>query len=175
MADSHARPDLERPSSPRRHRLPAPLVVLLVAAPLVALDQLTKWWALRELGDGPIELVWTLRLRLAFNSGTAFGRGQGFGPQIAVVAIVVAVTLVVATRHTRSPLTLGAVGLVLGGAIGNLVDRAFRGDGALDGAVVDFVDLQWWPVFNLADVGIVVGGLLLLVTELAGDRRERRA
>jgi signal peptidase II len=143
------------------------LLVALVAVPWVALDQLTKWWALRELRDGPIELVWTLRLKLAFNSGTAFGRGQGFGPLIAVVAIVVVVALVLASRRTRSPLTLVATGLVLGGAVGNVVDRVARdGDGFLGGAVVDFIDLQWWPVFNVADMGIVVGGIWLFLSQL---------
>jgi signal peptidase II len=53
--------------------------------------------------------------------------------------------------------------MVLGGAAGNLADRLARGDDPLHGAVVDFIDLQWWPVFNVADIGVVVGGLLLVV------------
>ena len=56
-----------------------------------------------------------------------------------------------------------SLGLVLGGALGNLVDRAFReGSGFLGGAVVDFIDLQWWPVFNVADTAVSVGGVLLV-------------
>ena len=60
-----------------------------------------------------------------------------------------------------------AAGLVAGGALGNLGDRAFRGDdGFLHGAVVDFIDLQWWPIFNVADSAIVVGGILLVVVSM---------
>ena len=60
-----------------------------------------------------------------------------------------------------------ALGLVLGGAIGNLVDRALRdGGGFLQGAVVDFIDLQWWPVFNVADSCVVIGAILLVVVTL---------
>jgi signal peptidase II len=70
-----------------------------------------------------------------------------------------------------------ALGLVVGGALGNLTDRAFRaGDGFLGGGVIDFVDLQWWPVFNVADSGVVVGAVLLFLLQLneeAGDRRHR--
>jgi signal peptidase II len=59
-----------------------------------------------------------------------------------------------------------SIGLVLGGALGNLVDRAFRpGDGFLGGGVVDFIDLQWWPVFNLADSAIVVGAIVLFFAQ----------
>ena len=62
----------------------------------------------------------------------------------------------------QSKFTPLAVGLIVGGAIGNLIDRAFRSDaGFLKGGVVDFVDLQWWPVFNIADAAIVVGGVMM--------------
>lgn len=65
---------------------------------------------------------------------------------------------------SRHPLGATSVGLIAGGAVGNLIDRAFRGDdGFLQGAVVDFIDLQWWPVFNIADAAIVVGAVLLVV------------
>jgi signal peptidase II len=57
------------------------------------------------------------------------------------------------------------LGLVLGGALGNLADRVFRdGSGFLGGAVIDFIDLQWWPVFNVADIAVTVGGVLLVLT-----------
>jgi signal peptidase II len=59
-----------------------------------------------------------------------------------------------------------ALGLILGGALGNLADRAFRGDGFFDGGVVDFINLQWWPVFNVADSCVVIGGILLVVVTL---------
>jgi signal peptidase II len=67
-----------------------------------------------------------------------------------------------------------AIGLVFGGALGNLIDRAFReGDGFLGGGVVDFIDLQWWPVFNIADAAIVVGALLLFGTQWRYGDEER--
>jgi hypothetical protein len=69
-------------------------------------------------------------------------------------------------RHERSVPMAVALGLVVGGAVGNLADRAFRaGDGLFGGGVVDFVDLQWWPVFNVADVCVVVGACLLFVVQ----------
>lgn len=89
---------------------------------------------------------------------------------IGLAAAAVAIGLLWTGRTVPGRLGAVAVGLVLGGAAGNLADRAFRaGDGFLGGAVVDFVDLQWYPVFNLADAAIVVGaGLLLLATARAG-------
>lgn len=135
-----------------------------VAVAFIAVDQLTKRWALDALAGRSIDLVWTLRLRLAFNTGVAFSLGRGGFPVVPVVALVVVVITVWAVRTVSSTTGAIAVGLILGGAIGNLLDRAFRhGDGFFGGAVVDFIDLQWWPVFNMADVGVVVGGLLLVV------------
>jgi signal peptidase II len=106
--------------------------------------------------------VWTLRLNLVRNPGSAFGLGRGIGPLLGVLAFVMVVVLVrlgkvVSTR----PMAL-ALGAVLGGAVGNLIDRALRpGRGVLGGHVIDFIDFQWWPVFNVADMGIVLGGIAL--------------
>lgn len=136
----------------------------MVAASVLAADQLTKWWALERLPGDPMELVGSLQLRLTFNTGTAFGLGGGYGALVAVGALVV-VGGVLVWQGTRPLSRLGsvAVGLVLGGAVGNIVDRAFRGDGGLlSGAVVDFIDLGWWPVFNIADAAIVVGAICLV-------------
>jgi len=136
-----------------------------VAAVVVAVDQLTKTWALRSLDDRTVDLVGSLRLRLVFNTGSAFSLASGLGPVLAIVGVVVVVALLRAGRDVEGWPARLALGLVLGGAIGNLIDRALRaGDGFLSGAVVDFVDLQWWPVFNVADVGITVGALLLAIT-----------
>jgi signal peptidase II len=114
--------------------------------------------------------VWTLRLNLVFNTGAAFSQGEGLGPIIGLLAGAVALALLWSGRTVPTPLGAVAVGLVLGGAAGNLVDRAFRaGDGILGGAVVDFIDPQWYPVFNVADIAVVCGALLLLLaTALAG-------
>jgi signal peptidase II len=135
-----------------------------VAGTLVVADQLTKQWALSALADGPIDLVGSLRLRLSFNSGTAFSLGSGRGGLISVLGLVVVAVLLRGVLAWPGRLPLLAAGLVAGGAVGNVVDRIFRdGEGFLGGKVVDFVDLQWWPVFNVADMGICVGAALLAI------------
>ena len=137
------------------------------AAVVVVLDQLTKQWALSALADGPIDLVGSLRLNLVFNDRAAFSLGFGSTTVIALVGCsLVAVLVVMGVRAEQRSWALG-LGIILGGALGNLSDRAFRaGDGFLGGRVVDMVDLQWWPVFNLADVALWVGvGVLLLSSQ----------
>jgi signal peptidase II len=143
-------------------------VVAGVAAIVLVLDQLTKWWALRTLDDRTIDLVGSLRLALTFNTGGAFGLGSNFVPVLAVFAVGVVLVIVVrGETNTRLSVAI-ALGLVLGGAFGNLADRMFRGPGLLRGAVIDFIDLQWWPVFNLADTAVTCGCILLVLT--AGRR-----
>jgi len=138
-------------------------LVIVVAALVVALDQLTKWWAVRALDDGDIDLFWTLRLRLVRNSGAAFSLAGGRGGLVALLAIAVVVALIAFGRAIDSRVGAVALGLVLGGAAGNLLDRLLReGNGFLGGTVIDFVDLQWWPVFNVADAAVSIGGLLLV-------------
>jgi signal peptidase II len=157
------------PEAGERHRT----AFLGAAAVVVAIDQLTKHWALNALDDGPIDLVGSLRLNLVFNDGAAFSLGSGRSTLIAVVGIAVAAYLFhLGWRADRLRWAAG-LGVLLGGALGNLFDRALRaGDGVLGGHVVDFVDLQWWPVFNVADMALWVGiGLLLL----SSPRDERSA
>jgi signal peptidase II len=152
-------------------------LLLGTAALVLALDQLSKWWAVNVLDMRTIELVGSLRLRLTINYGSAFSLADGRGPLISLLAIVIVVFLLRSGRHATSPAMAITIGMVLGGAIGNLLDRAFRpGDGFLGGGVVDFVDLQWWPVFNLADSAIVVGaiGLFLLQWQDDGDAGAER-
>lgn len=140
---------------------------LAIAAVVVAVDQLTKHWALNTLAGGrAIDLVGSLRLKLAFNRGMAFSQGAGLGPVIGVVALLVMVALLVSVGRSTSRIYPLVVGLILGGAAGNLLDRLVRDPGWLRGAVVDFIDLQWWPVFNVADIGITIGGVLLLLSSL---------
>jgi signal peptidase II len=137
-----------------------------VAAVALAADQLTKAWALRHLADGPRHVVWTLQLDLAHNTGAAFSlfSGSGAGPVIASLALIVVAVVAVRSRTLRSSLGMVAAGMVLGGALGNLADRAFRSNaGFLQGAVVDWIDLRWWPVFNVADSFVSVGVILLVV------------
>jgi signal peptidase II len=142
-----------------------------VAAIVVAIDQLTKWWALDTLATRDIDIIWTLRLNLSFNSGMAFGQGAGYGPVIAVLAPLVIIALVMSVRHESSRLADVAVGLVVGGAIGNLLDRMFRDDAWLRGSVVDFIDFQWFPIFNVADMGITIGGVVLVLASWRSGRR----
>jgi signal peptidase II len=143
-------------------------ITVAVAALVLAADQLTKAWAVDALDNGhDIDVVWTLRFHLTFNGGMAFSQGRGLGPVIGVVAVVVVAVLLVSLRRTGSVVASVAVGLVVGGAAGNIFDRLFRsGDGFLTGEVVDFIDLQWWPVFNVADAAVVIGGILLLVSTI---------
>lgn len=143
---------------------------------VVVLDQLTKHWALTALEDGPIDLVGSLRLKLVFNDGAAFSLG-GSGNTTVIAAIGLCVAAAIVRLGLRAEHRLWALGygVVLGGALGNLVDRALRaGDGVLGGAVVDFIDLQWWPVFNVADSALWVGiALLLLASTRDGAARSR--
>jgi signal peptidase II len=146
----------------------------MVAAVIVVLDQITKHWAVNELsGDREIHVIWTLQWNLSFNTGMAFSRGQGLGPVIALLAMLIVIVLVVSSAHVESRLGRFAAGMLIGGAIGNLIDRLFRGDGWLHGAVVDFIDFQWFPIFNVADIGVTVGAsLFALATILDGHRRD---
>lgn len=149
---------------------------LVVAVVLVIFDQLTKHWALNELDDGhTIHLFWTLRFNLAFNTGMAFSKGDGLGPYIGVIALVVVVVLLVSLGQSQSRWNLLAIGLVVGGAIGNIIDRLFRGEGWFRGAVVDFIDPQWFPIFNVADIGVTIGGFMLVIGHLLATRREESA
>ena len=146
-----------------------------IALAVIALDQLTKHWAVTSLGtDREIDLFWTLRLNLAFNNGMAFGQGQGFGPMIAVIATVVIVYLLVSLQTEATTMGTIGMGLLIGGAAGNLIDRLFRGDdGFLQGGVVDFIDFQWFPIFNIADIAINVGAALLILNSILTARTHR--
>jgi signal peptidase II len=127
-----------------------------------ALDRLTKAWAKSALaGRAPLDLIpGVLSLNYTTNSGGAFGLGRSAPWLFAGATIGVSIAIVVvAFRVTSLPVAI-ALGLILGGALGNLTDRATNGAG-LSGHVTDFVDLHVWPVFNLADSAIVVGAIVL--------------
>lgn len=146
-----------------------------VAIGVVTVDQLTKHWAVSSLGtDREIDLFWTLRLNLAFNNGMAFGQGQGFGPVIGVFATLVIVYLLVSLRTEASRMSVAGMGLLIGGAAGNLIDRLLRSDdGFLQGAVVDFIDFQWFPIFNVADMAVNIGAGLLILNSILSARAHR--
>ena len=136
-----------------------PLVSIGVAAVVMIVDQVTKSLALASLRDGPVELFWTLRLNLSFNDGVAFSLGRGLSPLITTVGVVLLASVLFFARRVSTARAAIALGLVVGGAAGNLIDRIVRGHG---GAVVDFIDFQWWPIFNAADAAITCGAVLLV-------------
>ena len=132
---------------------------------VLALDQVTKTLALEQLGHRTIELWWTLQLNLHFNDGGAFGFGRGMAPLFIAAGVTLLAVLLFVSRSVTGPAMAVALGMIVGGAIGNLVDRLLRDH---NGAVIDFIDFQWWPIFNVADMAITCGAALLLLT---GGRR----
>ena len=162
--------------APRAARPLARLAALYgTAAAVLAADQLTKQLVVSNLaGRPPVRVIGSfVELRYTTNSGGAFSLLTGAPLFFAAMAIVIIAGIVHAARRAQGLPVLLVLGLVLGGALGNLADRLFRGDAAFSGEVVDFVKVGIWPVFNLADSCIVVGGLLLVLLFGRGDRAER--
>ena len=139
-------------------------LALVLAAAVVVADQLTKWLVRAQGSHLPLKLVAGLRIELVYNSGISFSRFAGAGGivviLVAAVAVGVAVALVLSPPRYRP-----ALGVILGGAIGNLIDRV-----RFHGAVVDFVGFYHWPSFNLADAAIVVGTVFLALQVVVGRR-----
>jgi signal peptidase II len=139
------------------------LIVGLVVG-VVLLDQLTKAWVVASLADEPISIIGdTVEFRLSRNPGGAFSILTGFTPLLAVLAAIVAVVLVRVAQRAKDPVMVIALSLVLGGALGNLLDRLFRAPGFLRGEVIDFVRVGAFPSFNVADSAITIGAVLLLI------------
>jgi signal peptidase II len=151
----------------RRH---AALLLFAVAAGSYVVDRLTKVWAERALPGDPIDLIpGVLTLRFTTNAGGAFSLFANIPLFFVAVSLIISL-LIVATAFRHTDLMIAAsLGLVLGGALGNLTDRVVRGAGAL-GEVVDFIDLHVWPVFNVADSAIVVGAGVLAYSSWRRDR-----
>lgn len=128
------------------------------AALVLAADQAAKQWAIDAVERGSREqLFWFVDLVNVRNTGVAFGALQGGGAIVGVVVgLALAALLVFFARHASRPLAWLPVGLLLGGALGNALDRIRIG------AVIDYVKLPNWPAFNLADVAITVGVILLV-------------
>ncbi len=146
-------------------------LLFTVAGLTWALDQLTKVWVDRSLaGRPPITVIpGVLDLRFTTNSGGAFSLGRS-APWIFVGASILVTVAIVATafRHTDILKSI-SLGLILGGALGNLTDRVLRGP-RFTGHVIDFVDFHIWPVFNLADSAIVIGAIMLALSSFGADR-----
>ncbi|ABG92900.1 MULTISPECIES: signal peptidase II [Rhodococcus] len=146
------------------------LLLFVIAGVVLATDLLTKILAVANIEPGrPVWLIGDIvSLRLVRNPGAAFSMATGMTWLLTLVAVGVVIGVVRIGRTLRSPWWALGLGLVLGGALGNLVDRFFRAPGVMQGHVVDFVSVGWWPVFNVADSGIVCGAILLVVLTLIG-------
>lgn len=143
---------------------PAALVAWFTAALVIAVDQATKIWAVAQLEGQPERELIGQFLKLSFvrNPGAAFGLGGGATIVFSLVAVAVAVFLVRMSTKLVSYWWAVAMGLMLGGALGNLIDRLFREPSVLQGHVVDFLRLPHWPVFNVADSCLVVSAVMIV-------------
>jgi signal peptidase II len=154
------------PPSPRRRLR----LLLSVALVVLVLDVVTKVLAVRLLTPGqPVSIIGdTVTWTLVRNSGAAFSMATGYTWVLTLVATGVVFGIVWMGRRLVSPWWALGLGMILGGALGNLVDRFFRSPGPLRGHVVDFLSIGWWPVFNVADPAVVGGAILLVGLSLFG-------
>ncbi len=155
----------------RRRRLGLFFAVAVIA---YAMDVVTKVIAVAELEGPPVKTVevipHVLDLTLVRNSGAAFGLATGYTAVLTVVALGVCVVVLRVARTLRDPMWTLALGLLLGGALGNLTDRMLRSPAPLQGHVVDFLQLPNWPVFNLADCCVCVAAALIALQSFRGVR-----
>ena len=141
----------------------------LIALATVVADQVTKVWAVATVDGEPIRVIGDrfLRLVVSRNTGASFSSFQGGGMWIGLIVTGIIVFIVIAMSRSERRMETIALGFVLGGAVGNLIDRIVRADGFLDGAVIDWIDFSFFPSFNVADIAINVGvGLILLAAFL---------
>jgi signal peptidase II len=150
-------------------RTSGPAAALATSGLVVAVDQATKQLAVTRIGRGEeVEVFFGLDLTNTRNTGVAFGAFQGGGALVAVlIGLALALLLGYFAFHRERPWLWLPVGLLLGGALGNLADRA------REGAVIDFIDPVGWPAFNVADTCIVIGVLALLYVVEGRERRKR--
>jgi signal peptidase II len=163
--DEPTRPD----SSPTARRRLFTVLAAAAASVLVA-DQLTKWWALQSLTPGdPVDIMGSLiRLNLIRNAGAAFSIGNGATWMLTLIACGVMVFILVTARRLGSLAWAWALGLLLGGSLGNLLDRLFRAPGPGRGHVVDFIDYFGLFIGNVADIAIVGAAGLIGVLAVRG-------
>jgi len=140
-------------------------MLALIAAVTYVVDVVSKVVAVHTLeGRPPVPVVdGLLVLRLVRNPGAAFGLGVGMTIVFTAVSVIVVIAILRFARRLRSAAWAVALGLLLGGALGNLTDRIARSPGFLVGHVVDFLELPHWPVFNVADSAIVSAGVLMVL------------
>ena len=156
------------PSPAKRRRLF--LLLASIAVVTYLLDQLSKWWAIRALSDeDPRDLIGSfLRLDLIRNPGAAFSVGTGNTWVLTIIAVVVLVVVVRVSRRLGSSGWAWALGLLLGGALGNLTDRIIREPGLGRGHVIDFLNYNGWFIGNIADIAIVSAAILIGLLALTG-------
>ncbi len=147
----------------------------MVGAVAIAADVVTKWLAAEFLQGGESVRLPTGAVYLSYttNPGAAFNLASDYTWLLALIALAVIVFLLVIARKIRTKTWAVTLGLLLGGATGNFIDRVFREPGFLHGEVVDFISLfapngQVWPIFNLADSSLVVGVTLVVLLEFTG-------
>ncbi|MFR9722247.1 signal peptidase II [Streptomyces sp. MS19] len=146
------------------------VVVACVAVFAYALDLAAKIWVVTSLeNERSIDVIgeW-MRFRAVRNAGAAFGLGSAFTVVFTCIAAAVIVVIFRLARRLYSLPWAIALGLLLGGALGNLTDRLFRSPGVFEGHVVDFIAVQHFAVFNLADSAIVCGGILIVLLSFRG-------
>lgn len=146
--------------APRTHIATA----YLTATAVVALDRVTKRWAETELRDAPRTIIrGLLTFRFTENSGAAFSLFENAGPFLGIAAVIAVGVVGAALARKRPIYEVVGFGLIIGGAIGNLIDRIIRGAGFLDGHVIDWIQLPNFPTFNIADSSITLAVVLLLL------------
>ena len=171
MPETEKLPVTDHPGpTPTRSPLMRLLFIFGLAALVLALDQLTKMWAQSALvvGAAPKPLIGDLiQLRLIYNPGAALSIASGMTWVLTLLSLGVVVFIISMVRKIASTAWAIALGLVLGGAIGNLLDRLFRAPGFPNGHVVDFIDYGPF-IGNVADIAIVVAAVLIAVLAFMG-------
>ncbi len=169
----------EPAAPPKRSTRRAVTVLAVVAAAVLVIDTVSKYLVVASLSDrAPVKLLGgAVYLSLTRNSGAAFSLGTGITFVFPVVTVVVVGWILWMARQLRSAPWAAALGLILGGALGNLADRIFRAPGFLVGHVVDFISLfspdgHYFAIFNAADSALTCGVILAILLELTGRRRD---
>ena len=145
-------------------------LVPVIAALVLLADQTSKWAAVEHLaGRGRVDVIdGVLWLHLTRNAGAAFSMATGATWLLTLVALVVVVAIIRVSRKLGSRGWALALGLLLGGALGNLGDRLFRAPSFFHGHVIDFLEFPHWPIFNLADSSIVTAAILIALLSVRG-------
>ena len=161
------------PSVTRKRTSSARYLLFGVSASLIVLvDQLTKFWAEANLvGLGSVQIIGELlQFRLAYNNAAAFSLGVGATWVLTTISLLASITIVVLSPRIKTMVWGLIAGMALGGAVGNLIDRAFKEPEFFNGHVVDFIQFPFnFPIFNLADTFLVIAVALAILRTLMGD------